>query len=145
MLSRGGTSARPSRCCFPERVGWMETLGTVVRGPAAYSALEKGMWQPPSSSPRYNIWGNETEWDFPLLSAWWKWNRMEISPPRRIWRLGAAKVAGSVRIPVAGSGCRGHGQPLLPSTSPTPHAGKQTFCGLLDMYPGVSTPGQPSK
>lgn len=145
MLSRGGTGARPSRRCFPERVGWMERLGTVMRGPAACSALEKGMWQPSSGSPRCNIWRNETEWDFALLSAWWKWDRIEVSPPGTNWRLGAAKAAGSIRIAVAGSRCRGHGQPLLPSTPPTPHTGEQTFCGLLNVYPGVSTPGQPSK
>lgn len=69
MLSRGGTGAWPFWRCFPEHVGWTEILGAVVRGPAVCSALEKEMWQSPSSSPRYNIWGNETEWDFPLLSA----------------------------------------------------------------------------
>lgn len=64
MLSRGGTSARPSQRCFPEHIGWTGVLSTVVRGAAACSALKQGMWQPPSSSPRYNIWGNEAEWDF---------------------------------------------------------------------------------
>ena len=141
MLSRGGTGARPSRRCFPECGGWMGTLGVVARGHAACSALEKGIWQPPPSSPGCNIWGgNETEWDFPLLSAWWKWARMEVSPPGRIWRLGAVKAAGSIPSPVAGSRCHGHGQPLLPSTSPTPYTREQTLCRLLEAYPGVSHP-----
>lgn len=32
-----------------------------------------------------------------------------------------------------------------PSASPTPHTGEQTFRRLLGMYPGISTPGEPSK
>lgn len=67
MLSRGGTSARPSQRCFPEHIGWTGVLRAVVQGAAACSALKQGMWQPPSSSPRYNIWGNEAEWDFPFF------------------------------------------------------------------------------
>lgn len=82
---RNRRSAIPALLPGARRVDRNTRRGRV--GTCSLFCPQKGDVEPPSSSLRCNVWGNEAEQDFSLLSPWWKWNQRGVSPPGRMLTL----------------------------------------------------------